>query len=126
MNKAILQIKLASDSDFSGIMDLIKQVISAMAQNGIFQWNEAYPNSDVVSKDIKERELFVLKIGEFVDGIVTLNDGKSIEFGKSCVPELQKKELILHRLAVRPGYQRIRVGRSIAGFFGSLRKVSGL
>jgi len=74
MNKAILQIKLASDSDFSGIMDLIKQVISAMAQNGIFQWNEAYPNSDVVSKDIKERELFVLKIGEFVDGIVTLND----------------------------------------------------
>jgi ribosomal protein S18 acetylase RimI-like enzyme len=66
-----------------------------------------------------------LKIGEFVDGIVTLNDGKSIEFGKSCVPELQKKELILHRLAVRPGYQRIGLAGQLLDFSEAYAKSQG-
>jgi ribosomal protein S18 acetylase RimI-like enzyme len=96
----------ATDSDLSEIMELIKKVILSMNESGIFQWNDAYPNIGVVSKDIKKHELYILKIGESIGGIATLNEEKSIEFGQSHVFEPTRKELILHRLAIHPGYQR--------------------
>jgi ribosomal protein S18 acetylase RimI-like enzyme len=91
-------------------MELIKRSIQCMNEQGIFQWNDDYPNIEVVSRDIRGQELYVLKVDEVIAGIVTLNGEISIDF-RSRIPESTGKEFILHRLAIHPGYQ----GRDLAG-----------
>ena len=92
-------------------MELIKQSIRCMNEQGIFQWNDDYPNVEIVSKDIRGQGLYILKSGENIGGIVTLNEELSLDFSRNRIPEPTGKELIIHRLAVHPAYQ----GRGMAG-----------
>ena len=92
-------------------MELIKQSIRCMNEQGIFQWNDDYPDVEIVSKDIRGQGLYILKSGENIGGIVTLNEELSLDFSRNRIPEPTGKELIIHRLAVHPAYQ----GRGMAG-----------
>ena len=75
-----------------------------MNEQGIFQWNDDYPNVEIVSKGIGGQELYILKSGEPAGGIVTLNEEISLDFSRNRIPEQTGKELIIHRLTVHPAY----------------------
>ena len=52
-------IKPANISDIESILDITKSCALHMIDNGIFQWNEHYPDKASFINDVRNNELFV-------------------------------------------------------------------
>ena len=52
-------IRPANISDIDPILDITKSCALHMIDNGIFQWNEHYPDKESFINDVRNEELFV-------------------------------------------------------------------
>ena len=112
----ILHIVKAYLVDIGDIMDLIKSSINKMESHGIYQWNEYYPNFDIIVDDIESSSMYVLKEGNSLLGIITINEDQSPEYGNLDWISHGGKVLVVHRLAVQPKNQRLGIGKRLMDF----------
>ncbi|MDD4761184.1 MAG: GNAT family N-acetyltransferase [Bacteroidaceae bacterium] len=91
-------------------MKIIHECIKDMETKGIFQWNQYYPDIEVIIEDIEKRTLYLIKKEDEYQGIITLDKDQPTEYTK--IPWLSPtgRNLIIHRLAVHPKWQ----GKGIA------------
>jgi len=98
-------IRIATKTDIEPIMIVTKVCAKAMIANGIYQWNEHYPNKTAFENDIKRNELYVLEIEGEVKGSIVI----STLMDKEYIPVkwLTKNEnnIYIHRLAIHPELQ---------------------
>ena len=50
-------IHKAQQNDLENIMRMYHSCVSGMIKNNVDQWDESYPNSEVISEDIKAKFL---------------------------------------------------------------------
>lgn len=103
-------IRKATSSDIESILSITRACAKNMVENGIYQWNEHYPNATVFEEDIDRDELYVITNDQAIAGTVVISTVmddiyKSIQW---LTPN--DKNLYIHRLAVHPYYQ----GRGLA------------
>jgi len=109
-------IRKATILDIPIIMDMTKACAKTMISNGIYQWNEHYPNKTAFENDIKRNELYILEIdGEVIGSIVvsTLMDEEYIPIDWSTSNE---NNLYVHRLAIHPNYQGLGYAQQLMDF----------
>ena len=87
-----------------------------MIQNGIYQWNEHYPDKSSFINDAKNNELYVCVENEEVIACISLCN----EMDEVYIPVTWKTKnqnnLYIHRLAVHPDFQKKGVGRDLMNF----------
>ncbi|WP_426094693.1 GNAT family N-acetyltransferase [Flavobacterium sp. DSR2-3-3] len=68
-------------SEITPIWEILQQAILRRKEDGSKQWQDGYPNPDVVQKDIEKGEGFVLVEGEIIIGYsaVLINDEPAYE-----------------------------------------------
>lgn len=72
-----MTFRRAKTSDISTIYNIIKQAQEYMKDNGINQWQDNYPNEDIIIQDVKQEINYVYCDGDKVIGtIVVLFDGE--------------------------------------------------
>ena len=59
----------ANTYDYNNVANLYSNAIKSMEANGIYQWDELYPNKDILKQDVEKSELY---IGEILNEIVTV------------------------------------------------------
>jgi len=92
-------------SDIDEILDITKACAKHMLGNGIFQWNEHYPNKEAFENDVERDELYVLEIEKTIIGCITIStlmDGEYIPV-KWLTPN--KNNIYIHRLSIHPQHQ---------------------
>ena len=52
-------IKLAEIKKLNNIMDMYSSCVQGMINLGIDQWDETYPNKEIIKKDINEKCFYV-------------------------------------------------------------------
>ena len=62
------------------ILTLTRACGQHMRDNGIDQWDEDYPNREVISHDIQTQTLFAYREDDEVLGIVVLNETQDEEY----------------------------------------------
>ncbi|WP_316838127.1 GNAT family N-acetyltransferase [Pedobacter nutrimenti] len=111
--KNILKI---NPQDINEVMCLIKEVISEMKNNEIDQWDDVYPNYKVLFDDIHAEAMF----GVFEDlelaGIVVLDGNQSAEYSSVEWELDHESPLVMHRLCVRPKFQRRGIAKELLKF----------
>lgn len=120
-----MNILRAEKKDLTSIMELIRKCVAAMNNNGIYQWNDSYPNKDIILEDIVKRELFIFKIDSNIAGIMVINEEQSPEYSEVLWSINSAKILVLHRLAVHPDFQREGVASALLNFAESTAKNEG-
>lgn len=92
-------------SDIEAIMQLTKSCAKHMISNGIYQWNEHYPNKEAFINDVTRDELYVLEVDGEIAGTVVISTFMDEEY--KVVEWLTKNEnnIYVHRLAVHPEHQ---------------------
>lgn len=105
-----MDIILAILHDVEGIINLIHECIIDMESKDILQWNQYYPNVDIVTEDIQQRALFLIKNDNDYVGIITVNEDQPAEYSKIKWLSETGRNLIIHRLAIHPNWQ----GKGIA------------
>lgn len=100
-----MDIIKAKEQDLSGILDIISKCIRHMESQGIYQWGEFYPNSDVIKNDIKKEDSYVLKDNGKCLAYVAINEEQSTEYSQINWLTDGRKVLVIHRLSVHPELQ---------------------
>ena len=109
--------KQAEISDLSPVWEILQQAIIRRKDEGSNQWQDGYPNPDVIEKDIEHGSGFVLMDQDVIVGYVAIlvNDepayenieGQWLTYGDFVV---------LHRVALSQDYVGKGLARRILGF----------
>ena len=109
-------IRKAHESEIQEIMSITKACAQKMMSEGIFQWNEHYPHSKVFETDLKRGELYVLLIGNTVQGCITLSTLKDEEYEDILWLTKDQNNLYIHRLAIHPTFQHQGYAQKLMDF----------
>ncbi len=111
-----MAIRPAESSDVSRVMDIFARCLAQMRAQGIDQWDEIYPNLDVLREDVQAGSLFVAEEDGACVGSVCLNDRQPEQY--RSVPWLCTggRALVVHRLCVLPACQGRGIGRQLMEF----------
>jgi ribosomal protein S18 acetylase RimI-like enzyme len=102
--------------DLSDILEIISKCIKHMESQGIYQWNEFYPSSDLIENDIKREDCYVLKANEKCIAYVAINEEQSPEYSQINWVTDGEKVLVIHRLSVHPESQGNGIAKKILKF----------
>ena len=104
--------RLALESDIDEICKLIKAAICSMDEQGIFQWDDIYPEKADFLTDIQRQQLYVGVLDDEIAVVYTVNEEceKEYENGRWKYPDF--KYCIIHRLCVHPVYQNRGIAKT--------------
>ena len=109
-------IRSANISDIDPILDITKSCALHMIDNGIFQWNEHYPDKASFINDVGNEELFVYSVNEKVVGCISLCNEMDEVYKPVHWKTINDNNLYVHRLAVHPDFQKKGLGKSMMDF----------
>jgi len=111
--------------DLPDIMGLIQEAIIDMESKGIYQWDNSYPNKEIISGDIDGRNLYVYENDGVIQGIIVLNEEQD-EAYKNIQWEFNTgSQLVIHRVCIAPQYQGKGIAKVLMGFAQQKGKESG-
>ncbi len=72
-----MQLRKAKEHDAAGIMKIIEQAQTDLKESGINQWQNGYPNTEVILNDIFHKNSYVLIDGDRLIGTAAISfDGE--------------------------------------------------
>ena len=69
-------IRKAEISDLENIMLMYKSCVTGMLKNGIDQWDETYPNTEIISEDLNVGTYYVAEIDKTIIGGVNIDENQ--------------------------------------------------
>lgn len=98
--------------DIDEVYTLFKSAIEHMINERIYQWDEIYPDKEILLNDIEQQQLYVGTVENKIAVVYVLN--------KSCDPEYNDGKwncdndnfMIIHRLCVHPTFQNMGIAKS--------------
>ena len=109
-------IRKAKNTDLDNIMKMYKSCVAGMLKNGIDQWDENYPNTDIIRADIKVRTYFIAELnGEIVGGI-NLDENQDPTYLTIDWADKKNQFLVVHRLAVVEEKWGVGIGKELMLF----------
>jgi len=109
-------IRKAKLSEIEEIITITRACATKMASEGIFQWNQHYPNKEVFQKDIIREELFVIFSENTIMGCIVISSEKDSEYNTINWLTEDGNNYYIHRLAVHPTYQAQGIARKLMNF----------
>ncbi|WP_053976727.1 GNAT family N-acetyltransferase [Mangrovimonas xylaniphaga] len=98
-------IRKATLQDLDAVVSITLACAKHMCGNGIFQWNDNYPNRAAFKKDIEREELLVFEKQNGILGCVVRSPHKDDVYNNVTWLTKDENNLYIHRLAVQPNYQ---------------------
>ena len=99
------------------ILALTRACGQHMRENGIDQWDEDYPNQEVILQDLQTQTLFAYRENDEILGIVVLNEKQDEEYAEiNWSTSETARNIIVHRLAVKPEQQKKGIARKLMDF----------
>jgi len=101
----------AEITDFNPIWDILSQAILRRKEDGSNQWQDGYPNPDVIKKDMECKAGFVLTDGDSVIGYCAVLINDEPEYLKIKGKWLTNEDfVVIHRVAISEDY----IGKGLA------------
>jgi len=108
----------ANIMDFDAVFAMMERAKAKSYEEGVFQWDNKYPNANTFYTDINNSNLYLVKGGQNLVGFFVYN--------RSCEDELHNniqwrypsgKWVFLHRICIDPIYQSRGYGQIIIDKF---------
>jgi ribosomal protein S18 acetylase RimI-like enzyme len=97
-------------------MKTINACVKDLRDRNIYQWNENYPNDEIIKKDIENNSLHIIKIENECLAIIVINEIQDEEWKKVTWSKTNNKPLVIHRLIVHPNSQSKGIGKKLITF----------
>lgn len=104
-----MNISCAEEADIDAIMALVRDAVRLKRKNGDDQWDDTYPNRELIAQDISGGTLFKITDGDNVLGIMVLNEEQPPPYFTISWDDVGRP-LVVHRLCIDPRFQ----GRGLA------------
>lgn len=111
-----LNIRTGRTEDLQEIMALISRCVTVMQAGGSDQWDDQYPNREVIGEDLQHGTLFAAESEGHIMGIVVLDESQDEQYRTISWKQDEGPHLMMHRLAVDPEAQGQGVARKLIAF----------
>ncbi len=118
-------IRKGTVKDIDRIIDITKTCAKTMVQQGIYQWNEHYPNSTAFENDVLRGELYVLENQKELIGCIVISTLMDDEYVPISWLTENHNNIYIHRLAIHPDYQGQGCAQQLMAFAEGLAKKNG-
>lgn len=98
--------------DLEEIWNLVQSAVNRMIQQNILQWDEIYPDEEVLRQDIEKKQLYVGTYDGQIAVIYVLNQECEAEYKNGKWKYEDKPFCVVHRLCVNPMFQNKGIGRA--------------
>ncbi|MEZ4508791.1 MAG: GNAT family N-acetyltransferase [Eubacteriales bacterium] len=106
----------ALPDDLPELVSLYRLAARRMEAKGIFQWDDIYPDSHVISRDIERGEMRMRRIGAQIAVAFSLESCVSGQYEQAHWRYDEPRFLVLHRLCVHPSHQGCGMAREAMDF----------
>jgi len=121
-----LLFERAVPADLPEVLALFQAATKHMDEHGIPQWDEIYPNRDVLGSDIALGELTVGRIDGKAACVFVLSERYDEEYAQGRWRFPDSRFCVLHRLCVHPAFQNRRVAARAMDFIEAALKSDGV
>ncbi len=111
-----VKIELGEKEDIPNILTTINYCVQDLEKRNILQWNQDYPNKDIINIDIFKKNLYLIKYENRCLALVVINEEHDEQWKSIKWSSYVKKPLIVHRLIVHPDYQHMGFGKKMIKF----------
>ncbi|REG98624.1 GNAT family N-acetyltransferase [Flavobacterium aquicola] len=107
----------ATTSEIPAIWDILQQAIARRKRDGSEQWQDGYPNPEVVKKDVDAGHGFVLIEGENIIGYTAVLINDEPEYAKIIGEWLSNYDFVVfHRVAISENHLGKGLSKKILEF----------
>ena len=115
--KTDYQFRFAKSTDISQIWDLLQMAILRRKQDGSNQWQDGYPNIEVIKDDIQKKYGYVLTLKEEIVGYCALLINDEPEYLNIEGKWLTNNDFIVfHRLAISEKFLNKGLAKKMVSF----------
>jgi ribosomal protein S18 acetylase RimI-like enzyme len=119
-------IRKAEISDLENIILMYKSCVTGMIANGIDQWDESYPNAEVIMKDLIAQTYFVAIENNIIIAGINIDQNQDDTYLALDWRDKKNQFLVVHRLAVEVAFWSDGIGKSLMLFTENLVTEKGL
>jgi len=119
-------IRKAEISDLENIMAMYKSCVAGMLANGIDQWDESYPNAEVIMGDLIAQTYFVVIENKIIIAGINIDQNQDETYLALDWKDKKNQFLIVHRLAVKEEFWNKKIGKYLMLFTEKLVIKKGL
>lgn len=119
------EIRKARTEEIGEIMELIARCVQVMQAGGSDQWDDSYPNREIITQDIEHGTLYAYIDNGAVAGILVLDEHQNELYQSIKWSQKQGKALIMHRLAVHPEAQGKGIARKLIAYAEQYAREAG-
>ena len=104
---------------------IVARCVADLRAHGIDQWDDVYPNEEVLNEDVRSGTLYVAEENGIPIAAVCLNDDQPDQYRSVPWRCAEGRALVVHRLCVDPVHQRRGLGRRLMEFAGEFARRRG-
>jgi len=119
-------IRKANKTDLKNIMKMYKSCVTGMLKNGIDQWDDTYPNTDVISEDLNVGTYYVAEIDGTIIGGINIDRNQDDTYLALDWEDKSDSFLVVHRLGVKEKFWNKKIGKELMLFTEKLVIEKGL
>lgn len=102
--------------DIEYILSITAACVKKMSDNGIYQWNDHYPNRLAFETDVNREELYVIESGQSIIGCIAISTLMDKEYENVKWLTDNTNNIYIHRLAIHPDYQSKGYARQLMDY----------
>ena len=106
-----ISFRKANESDLDSVFQVFVSAIAEMNRNNIPQWDELYPDREILSEDISKNQLYLGMTDGNIACAYVVNSECDDEYINGDWQYPKASFCVIHRLCVNPKFQNKGVGR---------------
>ncbi|MCI2106628.1 MAG: GNAT family N-acetyltransferase [Intestinimonas sp.] len=103
-------VRKATLADLPEVVSLFKKAIHRMSDNGIYQWDDIYPDEKILKRDIAGDTLYLYTLDGQPASVFVLNQICDSEYSDGSWKYPLSSYAVVHRLCVNPAFQHMGIG----------------
>ena len=115
----------ADINDLEEIYSLYQNAIIAMEKDNIHQWDEIYPDKDILKEDITKNQMYIGKTDNKIAVCFVLSEECDEEYKNGCWKYPDSRFNVIHRLCVNPLFQNQGIAAKTLEYIENLSKSEG-
>ena len=95
---------------------MYKSCVTGMIENGINQWDDTYPNTEIINEDLNVGTYYVAEIDGTIIGGVNIDKNKDDTYLALDWVDKSDSFLVVHRLGVKEEFWNKKIGKYLMLF----------
>ena len=119
-------IRKANKEDLENIMKMYKSCVTGMLENGIDQWDDTYPNTEIINEDLNVGTYYVAEMNETIIGGINIDKNQDDTYLSLDWKDKSDSFFVVHRLGVKEEFWNKKIGKELMLFTEKLVIEKGL